>query len=210
MRAFRHNDVGHIEELLSTYRAEVQHALIVTEGVFSMDGDVPNLPRMIELKRRYNAFLMVDEAHSLGVLGATGRGLQEHFGVASSDVDIWMGTLSKALASCGGYLAGSAALIEYIKYTAPGFVFSVGMTPANAAAALAALSILEAEPERIDRLQSNARLFLSEAQAAGLDTHLAMGSAVIPWSRAARFEQCAWQKRLSARHQRRAGDQPSG
>ncbi|SEU30385.1 aminotransferase class I/II-fold pyridoxal phosphate-dependent enzyme [Stigmatella erecta] len=179
-RPYRHNDLGHLRELLKEHRADAERAVIITEGVFSMDGDIPDLPKIIELKREFNAFLMVDEAHSMGVLGATGRGIQEHFGIPSSDVDIWMGTLSKSLASCGGYIAGSSELIRYLKYTTPGFIFSVGLTPPNAAAALSALSIMAAEPERVAQLQRNAKLFLEEARAAGLDTHLAMGTPVLP------------------------------
>nr|APZ78719.1 8-amino-7-oxononanoate synthase [Hyalangium minutum] len=179
-RPFRHNDLEHLRSLLQEHRGEAERALIVTEGVFSMDGDIPDLPKLIEIKREFNAFLMVDEAHSLGVLGATGRGIQEHFGVKSSDVDIWMGTLSKSLASCGGYIAGSSELIRYLKYTTPGFIFSVGLTPPNTAAALAALQIMASEPERVTRLQHNARFFLAQAQAAGLDTYLAMGTPILP------------------------------
>ena len=100
-----------------------------------MDGDFPDLDRFIEIKRRHGTFLMVDEAHSIGVLGAHGFGIGEHFGVDPRDVDIWMGTLSKTLASCGGYIAGEQALVEYLKFSAPGFLYSVGMAPPVAAAA---------------------------------------------------------------------------
>ena len=123
---------------------------------------------------------MVDEAHSLGVLGTTGRGIAEHAGVQPSAVDIWMGTLSKSLASCGGYIAGSAALVEYLKYTAPGFVYSVGITPSNAAAALAALRKLVAEPSRVRALRDRAAYFLRRCQEEGLDTGASGGTPVIP------------------------------
>jgi len=108
--------------------------LIAIEGVFSMDGDIPDLPRFIEVKRRHKALLYVDEAHSIGTLGAHGGGIGDHFGTDAADVDIWMGTLSKSLASCGGYVAGSADLVRYLKYTAPGFIYSVGLPPPSAAA----------------------------------------------------------------------------
>src|SRR5258708_16920535 len=111
--------------------------------------------------------LMVDEANSLGVLGQTGRGMAEAAATDPGMIDILMGTLSKSVASCGGYVAGSSALVEYLKYTAPGFVYSVGITPANAAAALAALRILDAEPGRVRQLKGNADRFASYAQAAG-------------------------------------------
>ena len=112
--------------------------------------------------------LYVDEAHSIGVLGRTGRGIGEHFGVDPRDVDVWMGTLSKAFGSCGGYIAGSRALVEYLKYTAPGFVFANGITPANAAAALASVRLLDAEPERVTRLHERARAVPVAGQASGV------------------------------------------
>jgi 7-keto-8-aminopelargonate synthetase-like enzyme len=145
-----------------------------------MDGDAPPLHRLIRLKNRHDAWLLVDEAHALGVVGETGRGLAERHGVDPNAVEIWMGTLSKTLSSCGGFIAGSAALVEYLKATAPGFVFSVGMPAASSAAALAALGILEAEPERVARLAENGHRFLARAREAGLDTGTSEGLAVIP------------------------------
>ena len=178
--AFRHNNLDHLEKVLRENRAKHKNALIIVEGLYSMDGDFPDLPRLIEIKRRFGAWLMVDEAHALGVLGRTGRGIAEHFGVAPADVDIWMGTLSKTLASCGGYICGGKHLIEILKYQAPGFVYSVGLSPPATAAALAALEILQADPERVTRLQENGRLFLAEAQRVGLDTMTSAGYSVVP------------------------------
>jgi len=154
--------------------------LVAIEGVYSMDGDMPDLPRFIELRERHRCLLFVDEAHSLGVLGKTGRGIGEHFGVARDSVDIWMGTLSKSLASCGGYIAGSRALIDYVRYSAPAFVFSAGITPANAAAARAAVAELRAHPELVRRLQERSELFLRLARERGIDTGMSAGSAVVP------------------------------
>ena len=145
-----------------------------------MDGDVADLPHFIEVKKRHHALLMIDEAHSMGVLGPTGRGIGEYYGVDRRDVDVWMGTLSKALGSCGGYISGCKALVEYLRYTAPGFVFAAAMAPPAAAAALAALRVLEAEPERVARLRENSRLFLSLAQQRGLNTGTSNNSAVVP------------------------------
>ena len=108
--------------------------IIAVEGVYSMDGDFPELPPFVEVKNKHKALLMIDEAHSLGVLGKTGRGLTEHYGVNPREVDLLMGTLSKAMGSCGGYIAGCKEIIEYLKYTSPGFVFSCGLTPPGAAA----------------------------------------------------------------------------
>jgi 8-amino-7-oxononanoate synthase len=145
-----------------------------------MDGDIPDLPALIDIKRRHQCFLMVDEAHALGVLGETGKGIREHFGVQGKEVDIWMGTLSKTLAGCGGYIAGERALVEHLKYAAPGFVYSVGMAPPLAAASLAALKIMLNEPERVARLQENGRLFLNLAKQNSLDTGTSQGFAIVP------------------------------
>jgi 8-amino-7-oxononanoate synthase len=175
-----HNDWAAADAYLAAHRGKFERVLIVIEGVYSMDGDLPDLPGFIEVKRRHKAFLMVDEAHSFGVLGERGFGIGEHFGTSAADVDIWMGTLSKALASCGGYIAGSSALVHYLKYTTPGFLFSVGLSPADAAAALAALRLLRAEPERVARLRGTAAHFLARAKARGLDTGHSAGSAVVP------------------------------
>jgi len=144
-----------------------------------MDGDIADLPSLIALKAKYGAWLMVDEAHALGVLGATGRGSAEYFGIDPSRVDIWMGTLSKALASCGGYIAGKQELIDILKYQAPGLVYSVGLSPPLTAAAIASLELLKAEPARVARLQRNGKLFLSLARAAGMDTSTSDGYAVV-------------------------------
>jgi 7-keto-8-aminopelargonate synthetase-like enzyme len=166
--------------LLTGIRHSYRRVLIAIEGVYSMDGDYPDLARFVDIKERHRAMLYVDEAHSLGTMGATGRGLGEHAGIASSGVDVWMGTLSKSLASCGGYIAGSAELIEYLKYTAPGFVYSVGISPPNAATALAALTVLQREPRRVARLHELSSLFLRLARERGLNTGVAAGTPIIP------------------------------
>lgn len=179
-RPFPHNDWRALDRLLADVRHEYRRVLIVIEGVYSMDGDVPDLPRFIEVKKRHKAMLMVDEAHSLGVIGAHGRGIGEYHNILPRDVDLWMGTLSKSLASCGGYIAASKPIVEYLKHTAPGFVFSVGISPANAAAALAALRVLEAEPDRVSRLGACSKLFLALARERGLNVGLSHDSAVVP------------------------------
>ncbi len=179
-RPFRHGDMTHLRTLLQVHRSSARHVLLITEGVFSMDGDTPDLPTLVALKREFDTWLMVDEAHSIGVLGATGRGIGEHAGIDPADVDIWMGTLSKAFASCGGYIAGRRELVRYLKYTAPGFVYSVGLSPPLAAASLAAIEIMLTEPERVARLQDNARRFRDGARAAGLDVGFSTEGAVVP------------------------------
>lgn len=175
-----HGDLEAIERALRLNRRRHRRALIIVEGLYSMDGDVPDLAALVRLKRRYDAWLMVDEAHSVGVLGATGRGIAEEQGVDPVDVDIWMGTLSKSLASTGGYVAGSRKLIELLKYTSPGFVYSVGGCPSVAAAASAALDVMRREPWRLERLRQNGRAFVAGAKARGLDVGLSIGASVVP------------------------------
>jgi 8-amino-7-oxononanoate synthase len=179
-RPFPHNDFEFLDKLLRDVRGAHRRVCVAIEGLYSMDGDFPNLPRFIEVTRRHRGLLYVDEAHSLGVLGATGRGICEHFGVDPADGDLWMGTISKALGSTGGYLAGREILIQYLKYTTPAFVFATGVSPANAAAALAALRLLQVEPDRVARLQDRAGLFLKLADDCGLNTGNSKDTPVIP------------------------------
>lgn len=179
-RIFPHNDLDALEALLKRERHHHGRALIVTEGLFSMDGDGVDLARLVDLKQRYGCWLMVDEAHAIGVMGKTGRGIFEEVGVSPGDVDIWLGTLSKSLVSCGGYIAGSQALIEYLKGHAPGFVYSVGMPVPNVVAALGALRLMKREPDRVARLQGNGRHFLAGARARGLDTGPSWGFSIVP------------------------------
>ncbi len=179
-KTFRHNRLEALEAVLREERAKYRNALIVIEGLYSTEGDTPDLARIIELKERYGCWLMVDDAHGCGVLGRTGAGLAEHCGIPGNKVDIWMGTLSKAYASCGGYIAGNTELIDTLRYSAPGFVFSVGLPPSMTASALAALRVIKREPERVARLHQNGALFLKEAHALGLDTCRAIGIGMLP------------------------------
>ena len=179
-RAFPHNDFDFVDKLLGEIRGDFRRVVIVVEGVYSMDGDYPDLPRLLEVKRRHRALLYIDEAHSLGVMGPSGRGIFEHFGVDPCDGDLGMGTISKALASGGGFLAGRKQFIQYMKYTMPANVFATALSPANAAAALAALNILEKEPERVARLRNRSGMFLGLAQQRGLDTGSSGGTPIIP------------------------------
>lgn len=179
-RPFPHDDAAALDALLGQVRHQYRRVLVVVEGVYSMDGDIADLPALIEVKRRHGALLMVDEAHSIGTIGPTGGGIGEHHGVDRGAVDLWAGTLSKALASCGGYVAGARRVVEYLRYTVPGFVYSAGMTPADTAAALAALRVLRAEPQRVGRLGANAALFARLARAAGVDTGDSHGTPVVP------------------------------
>ncbi len=178
--AFPHNDWAAAERELAAHRRRHLRALLVIEGHYSMDGDTPDLGRFAAIARRHDALLMVDEAHSLGVLGATGRGVAEHCGVDPDCVDIWMGTLSKTLSACGGYIAARRPLIDLLRHASPGFVYSVGLAPPLAAAALESLAVLHAEPERVARLQANAALFLRLVREAGFDTGRSAGLAIVP------------------------------
>jgi 8-amino-7-oxononanoate synthase len=179
-RSFPHNDLDSLDRMLTSVRGQFGRALIVVEGLYSMDGDYPDLPRLIEIKSRHNAWLMVDEAHALGVLGKRGYGTAEHFGIDPRQVDIWMGTLSKTLAGCGGYIAGCHELVEYLRLTVGVFVYSVAMPPVIAASTLKALEILHREPERVSKVQRNGATFRSLALDRGLDTGSGAGTAICP------------------------------
>ncbi|MBW5485119.1 aminotransferase class I/II-fold pyridoxal phosphate-dependent enzyme, partial [Streptomyces bambusae] len=179
-RPFPHNDAAALDAILRQVRHQYRRVLVVVEGVYSMDGDIADLPALVEVKRRHGALLMIDEAHSIGAIGATGRGIGEYFGIDRSDVDLWSGTLSKALASCGGYVAAKRPVVDYLRYTVPGFIFSAGMTPADTAASLAALRLLRAEPQRVARLAENAALFVRLARDAGIDIGGSQDTPVVP------------------------------
>ena len=146
---FDHNNIAELECLLQENRLQYERVLIVIEGLYSMDGDTPPLAEIIALKKRYKCLLMIDEAHSMGVLGDTGMGIREQAGVTATDVDLWMGTLSKTFAGCGGYIAGCAALIDYLKFTAPGMIFSVGLAPPLAGASLQAIRLFDSIRKRL-------------------------------------------------------------
>jgi 8-amino-7-oxononanoate synthase len=176
---FAHNNLDHLESVLGQVRDEVNRVLIIVEGLYSMDGDIANLPRLLEIKRRYGAWLMVDEAHSLGVLGPTGRGLAEHFSVDPKEIDIIVGTMSKTLAACGGFIAGRGDVVDFLRFTLPAFVFSVGMSPVLAVAVQEGIKILADEPWRVTRVQENSRLFLEQARIHGLDIGPAIGAGVV-------------------------------
>jgi len=179
-RSFMHNDLEALTQILQQSRSQYRRALIVVEGLFSMDGDTPDLPALVEIKERFGAWLMVDEAHSLGTLGITGQGISEHCSVHPKKIDIFMGTLSKTLAASGGYIAGSKALVELLKTHASSYVYSVGLSPPLAASANRALELLHDEPDRVARLQANSRLFLNQAREHGLDVGTGEGFAIAP------------------------------
>jgi 8-amino-7-oxononanoate synthase len=178
--SFPHNDLDAAARELAAARRGAARALLLVEGHYSMDGDVPDLAGFVRLARRHDAWLMVDDAHGLGVLGATGKGAFEAAGVDPAEVDIWMGTLSKTLCACGGYIAARAELVDWLRHTAPGFVYSVGLPPPLAAAAAAALDVMAAEPWRVAKLQRNAAAFRDLCRARGFDTGASAGLGIVP------------------------------
>ena len=179
-KSFPHNDIAALEQTLKAVEGKYTKVLLVVEGVYSMDGDIAPIPEFVRLKKQYGAFLMVDEAHSGGVIGKNGGGVDEYFGLAPEDIDIKMGTLSKALGTCGGYIAGKKSLVDYLKYQMPGFVFTAGISPPLAAAAKRAIELLQEDPAIVQRLHDNIAYFVKGAKARGLDTILAAESAIVP------------------------------
>jgi 7-keto-8-aminopelargonate synthetase-like enzyme len=178
---FAHNDPDSLDAVLKMSRGSFSRALVIVEGCYSMDGDIARLPELIAVARRHNCSIMVDEAHSFGVLGRTGGGIRELFDLPGDAVDIWMGSLSKALGSVGGFVAGNAALVRALKYAAPGVsLFTTAPPPSTIGAALEALNIMESELERVRRLQHNAQTLLALAQAHGFDTGMSGGTAIVP------------------------------
>ena len=176
-RRFKHNDMQDLEHRLEQIPDGVAK-LVVVDAVFSMDGDVADLPRMVEVCKKYNAYLMVDEAHSLGVLGKTGRGIEEHFGLEDV-IDIKMGTLSKTIPSIGGYIAGKKDLITYLRHASRAYLFSAALPPAQTAAANEAFKVILDEPWRIEKLNHNTQLFINGLKSAGFDTLLTT-TAIVP------------------------------
>lgn len=168
VKVFRHKDVAHCEELLGEVAHEPGRKLIITDGVFSMDGDIGPVDKLAELAERYGAIMMVDDAHASGVLGRNGRGSVDHFGMTSK-VDVQVGTLSKAIGALGGYVCGSRDLIDYLYHRARPFLFSTSHPPSVAGTCIAAFDLLESEPERIERLWSNTVYFRGQLEAVGFD-----------------------------------------
>ena len=168
IKVFRHKDVAHAEELLKEIQNEPGHKLVITDGVFSMDGDIGPVGALADLCEKYGAIMMVDDAHASGVLGRNGRGSVDHFG-CTQRVDVQVGTLSKAIGALGGYVCGSRDLIDYLYHRARPFLFSTSHPPSVAASCMAAFDILENEPERIERLWSNTKYFQEQLAHAGFD-----------------------------------------
>jgi 8-amino-7-oxononanoate synthase len=176
-RRFKHNDMQDLEHRLQQIPRDAA-CLVISDAVFSMDGDVIDLPHTTKLCKKYGAYLMIDEAHSVGVLGKTGRGIEEHFGLHDA-IDIKMGTLSKTIPSVGGYVAGGKDLINHLRHASRAYIFSAALPPAQAAAANEAFKVIEEEPWRIEKLNQNTKLFIGGLKSAGFDTMLT-STAIVP------------------------------
>lgn len=174
---FRHNDMEDLEERLSKIPSEATK-LVVADAVFSMDGDVVDFPNIVKLSKKYNAWLMIDEAHSVGVLGKTGRGIEEHFGMEGT-IDIKMGTLSKTIPSVGGYIAGKKELIDFLSHASRAYIFSAALPPAQAAAANESFKVILDEPWRIEKLRANTEQFINGLKSRGFDT-METSTAIVP------------------------------
>jgi 7-keto-8-aminopelargonate synthetase-like enzyme len=179
-RPFPHNDWRTLDKILGEVRRDYKRVLVAIEGVYSMDGDYPDLPRFIEVKNRHKAILLVDEAHSMGTMGAGGHGIVEHYGLDSAEVELLMGTISKAFGSVGGFIAGCREIVKYLKYTAPSFVFSNSISPSSAAAALAAIRKIARDPEPVGRCRARSALFLELAKECRLNTGSSGGTPIVP------------------------------
>jgi len=176
-RRFKHNDMEHLETQLKNSPADVAK-LVIADSVFSMDGDIIDLPRMVEVCKKYKAWLMIDEAHSVGVLGKTGTGIEEHFNLYDA-IDIKMGTLSKTIPSVGGYVAGKQEIITYLRHASRAYIFSAALPPAQTAAANEAFKVILDEPWRIEKLNLNTKQFIGGLKSLGFDTMLTE-TAIVP------------------------------
>ncbi|UCH59439.1 MAG: aminotransferase class I/II-fold pyridoxal phosphate-dependent enzyme [Anaerolineales bacterium] len=174
---FRHNDMEALEQRLQQVSSNATK-LVIADSVFSMDGDVIDFPKMVELCNKYRAWLMIDEAHSVGVLGKTGRGIEEHFDMPGS-IDFKMGTLSKTIPSVGGYVAGKKELIQYLRHASRAYIFSAAIPPAQAAAAQVAFDVILDEPWRVEKLNANSKQFIEGIKSRGFDT-LYTETAIVP------------------------------
>ncbi|MBO4367662.1 MAG: aminotransferase class I/II-fold pyridoxal phosphate-dependent enzyme, partial [Clostridia bacterium] len=179
-KAFGHNDFEMLEKTLKAIQGRYNKVLIIVEGVYSMDGDIAPIPEFVRLKEQYGCFLMVDEAHSGGVIGDNGGGVDDYFHLKPHDVDIKMGTLSKALGTCGGFIAADHSIVEYLRYSMDGFVFTAGIAPPLAAACMKAIEIIRRDNTAVTKLHRNIEYFTRLAREAGMDIGLAGKTAIVP------------------------------
>jgi acyl-CoA synthetase (AMP-forming)/AMP-acid ligase II/7-keto-8-aminopelargonate synthetase-like enzyme len=178
--AFRHNDFGAVDGLLAKCRRQYRRVLIAVEGICPTEGDFPDLPEFVDVKRRHKAILLIDEAHSVGTLGMGGRGIGELFDVDRPDVELWVGSLGNALGSCGGYLAAGRQVIDYLEHAIPAIAVAAPLSPSDAGAAIAAIDLLEREPDRVARLQARSQRFRVLAENRGIDTGAGRDTPIVP------------------------------
>lgn len=179
-KAFDHNNLEQLESILKKIEGKYNKVLIIVEGVYSMDGDIAPIPEFVKLKKKYNCFLMVDEAHSGGVLGDNAGGVDDYFHLEPHDVDIKYGTLSKALGTCGGFIAADHSIVEYLRYQMDGFVFSAGIAPPLAAACMKAIEIIRRDNTEVTKLHRNIAYFVKRAREEGMNICRAGESAIVP------------------------------
>jgi len=179
-KRFNHNDMSDLARVLEENSESYKRVIVVVDGVYSMDGDIAPMPEIIELAKQYNAFTMVDEAHSIGTIGPSGRGIDDYFNLEPGAIDIYMGTLSKAIPSIGGYIAANKEVITYLKYNSNAFIFSAALPPVSAAVALKALEIIETDLDRIKSLQKNYTHFIEGVKELGFNTLKSKDTPIVP------------------------------
>lgn len=179
-KRFNHNNLTDLERILKENRDKYKRILVAVDGVYSMDGDIAPMPEIIEIAKKYDAFTMVDEAHSIGTIGPNGRGIDDYYDLSPGEVDIYMGTLSKAIPSIGGYVAGDKDMITFLRYTSNAFIFSAALPPVSTAVAIKALDIILNDKERIKALQKNIHFFISGLKELGFNTLSSKDTPIIP------------------------------
>ncbi|MCK4845201.1 MAG: aminotransferase class I/II-fold pyridoxal phosphate-dependent enzyme [Candidatus Heimdallarchaeota archaeon] len=179
-KRFNHNNLTDLERILEENREKYKRILVAVDGVYSMDGDIAPMPEIIEIAKQYDAFTMVDEAHGIGSIGPNGRGIDDYYDLSPGAVDIYMGTLSKAIPSIGGYVAGNKDMITFLRYTSNAFIFSAALPPVSVAVAIKALDIILNDKERIKALQKNIHFFISGLKELGFNTLASKDTPIIP------------------------------
>ncbi|MHA1592702.1 MAG: aminotransferase class I/II-fold pyridoxal phosphate-dependent enzyme [Candidatus Heimdallarchaeaceae archaeon] len=179
-KRFNHNDLADLDRILEEHRNDYKRVLVIVDGVYSMDGDIAPMPELVEIAKKHDSFTMVDEAHGLGTIGPNGKGIDDYYDMKPGSIDIMMGTLSKAIPSVGGYIAGNKKMITFLRYTSNAFVFSAALPPVMTAVALKSLDIIETEKDRIHALQKNIATFITRVKEMGFDTLKSKDTPIIP------------------------------
>jgi len=179
-KRFNHNDLADLDRVLEEHRKNYTRVLVIVDGVFSMDGDIAPMPEIVEIAKKHDSFTMVDDAHGLGTIGPNGKGIEDYYDMKPGSIDIMMGTLSKAIPSVGGYVAGNKKMITYLRYTSNAFVFSAALPPVMAAVALKALDIIETEKDRVQTLQKNISTFITRVKEMGYNTLKSKDTPIVP------------------------------